>query len=370
MNEQLRPSNLGEILDRTLQMYRARFLVFFGIASIPAGVVLVCAAGVFLFFAWLGSAGLDKTVENMVGGVFLLASALVLMPVCVAATGLGSGALTQAAATIYLGGATTIRDAWRSAWKRGWRYLWLFVLEALLLAVAPFIAWMIVFVALAVFAAAMKQFGGSTDMNTVLGLLVLLLLAIVAAYAVWMLLRICLSFPACVVEDMSAWASVKRAGSLSKGTRGRLLVLYLLGAILGWVLSMLLTLPVIIVASLIPAANTPQHSDAMGRVFLFTLYGAYFAVQALTKPLYGIALVVFYYDQRIRNEAFDIEWMMEQAGLVAAPVMAAETAPWMPAAAKKSQGETETAGTPKEDTPQTEPLAELGSDVSAHGEPA
>jgi hypothetical protein len=33
------------------------------------------------------------------------------------------------------------------------------------------------------------------------------------------------------------------------------------------------------------------------------------------RPVYGIALVLFYYDQRIRKEGYDIEWMMEQAGL-------------------------------------------------------
>jgi hypothetical protein len=40
-------------------------------------------------------------------------------------------------------------------------------------------------------------------------------------------------------------------------------------------------------------------------------------VQALIKPIYGIALMLFYYDQRIRLEGYDIEWMMQQAGLVA-----------------------------------------------------
>jgi hypothetical protein len=32
-----------------------------------------------------------------------------------------------------------------------------------------------------------------------------------------------------------------------------------------------------------------------------------------------IALVLFYYDQRIRKEGYDIEWMMQQAGLAQPP---------------------------------------------------
>jgi hypothetical protein len=36
---------------------------------------------------------------------------------------------------------------------------------------------------------------------------------------------------------------------------------------------------------------------------------------ALLGPIYPIALTLFYYDQRIRHEGFDIEQMMTAAGL-------------------------------------------------------
>jgi hypothetical protein len=54
----------------------------------------------------------------------------------------------------------------------------------------------------------------------------------------------------------------------------------------------------------------------MGMAMIFLVYGSSFAVQACIKPVYAIALMLFYYDQRIRNEGFDIEWMMERAGLM------------------------------------------------------
>jgi hypothetical protein len=41
METNLRPLSLGEILDRTAQLYRTNFLVFAGIFSIYAGVALV-----------------------------------------------------------------------------------------------------------------------------------------------------------------------------------------------------------------------------------------------------------------------------------------------------------------------------------------
>ena len=57
MNEPLRPLNLGEILDRTAEFYRARFLVFFGIAALPSGMVLTIASGTLLVLLWFGANG-------------------------------------------------------------------------------------------------------------------------------------------------------------------------------------------------------------------------------------------------------------------------------------------------------------------------
>jgi hypothetical protein len=44
--------------------------------------------------------------------------------------------------------------------------------------------------------------------------------------------------------------------------------------------------------------------------------------QVALQPLPWVALVLFYYDQRIRKEGFDIEMMMEQAGLTQPPTAA------------------------------------------------
>jgi len=65
---------------------------------------------------------------------------------------------------------------------------------------------------------------------------------------------------------------------------------------------------------------------------MFVSYGSTFAVQAFTKPVYAIALILFYFDQRIRKEGFDIEWIMHQAGMVAPPAPEPETIPWLPSA--------------------------------------
>jgi hypothetical protein len=77
---------------------------------------------------------------------------------------------------------------------------------------------------------------------------------------------------------------------------------------------------------LIPGMNTPLHAELAGTLMLYILFGAFFAVQALTRPVYAIALLLFYYDQRIRREGFDIEWLMQKAGMLPEPQPEAQPA--------------------------------------------
>src|SRR4051812_538733 len=132
-----------------------------------------------------------------------------------------------------------------------------------------------------------------------------------------MLLRLCLAFPASVVEKASAWNALKRGIRLSEDTRGRILVLYILGIFLNQILTWIVAVPAVIVLAFIPSLQGQAHARAQGIIMTFVLYGAMFAVRALTKPVYGIALTLFYFDQRIRKEGFDIEWLMQQVGMVA-----------------------------------------------------
>ena len=329
MIDALRPSTLGEILDRTANLYRIRFLVFLGIALMPAGVILGCGAVSVLFVAWVGTRGnaAGPVVVGVMSIVFLAVGGLIFLPLCAGAAGLGTGALNHATTAAMNDEAITIRGAYRTAWKRGWRYIWLLVLEGLIIVGAPAVMWIGVIV---VFAVGQVNSGSPTaQMGAGVTGIVLLLLAAMGIYALWMLLVLCLSFPACVVENVGAWGAVKRAAALSKGTRGRILVLYILGMLLRWGISLVLAIPAILIVTLIPGIDTPQHAQVIGSVMMVVIYGGSFLVRAATKPIYTIAQMSFYYDQRIRKEGFDIEVLMRQAGMVPAPAMVLEAAPWM-----------------------------------------
>ncbi len=329
MIETLRPSTLGEILDRTADMYRSRFLVFLGIASLPAGVVFASAVTVFLFFAWMGTQGrsVDPTMGGVMALLFLAGCGLILAPLCAAVAALGAGALNQAAVAAFHHQPIGIRQAYKAAWKRGWRYIAIFLIEAVIIFVAPAVVGSIM---IAIAGASASLMGGSDAAGNTVGILMVLLLLGLTVYGIWMLLMLCLSFAASAAENAPAWTAVKRAIFLSGGTRGRILVLYVLGIVLRWSFSILLTTLFVIVVMAIPHLNSPQHARLLGTITLFVVYGGSFAVRAFTKPVYTIAQLLFYYDQRVRKEGFDIEWMMLQAGMFPAPAAEPEPAPWMP----------------------------------------
>jgi hypothetical protein len=330
MDEPLHPSSLSEILDRTAQIYRSRFLVFLGIAVIPTAALLVFAGGAVLSamrWAWRGTSA--PSAASIVFALAWLAGLIfILFPVLVSVSALATAAMNHAASLALLGQSTTIRGSYKAVWRRGWRYVGLYVFELVAIWMIPIAAWSSLVVLSAGLAVLTQSAGlGGGGLFVLAGFLIVAGLVI---YGFWMALRLSLAFPACVVEQIGIWAAVRRSSVLTLGTKGRILLLYLLGAALNWLLSMAITIPLTIVMALLPGSSNPQHAQTAGMIMMFVVYGTAFAVQTLTRPIYGIALILFYYDQRIRQEGFDIEWMMLKAGLVVPPLPHPEAQPLLP----------------------------------------
>lgn len=323
MSEIPRPLTLGEILDRTVQIYRSRFLVLFGISVIPTGGVLVIASAAFLVLIWSGRESASGT-RGIIAVTLIVIASLIAVPVILAATALAEAAVNDAANRAHFGERVTIRTSYAAIWNRGWHYIWLLTLRGLAIWGVPFA----VFFGVTMLAGVIAAVGGAGQAGGALfGLLIVLIAVALAAYAILMAMRLSLAFPACVVEQSSAWTAVKRSNKLSNGTRGRIFVLYLLGGTLLYILTFGIMIAIIFGVMLIPSMRNTQHAQMLGRIMVFAYYGTAFAVQALIKPVYGIALILFYYDQRIRQEGFDIEWMMYRAGLVAPVLEKAAAAP-------------------------------------------
>jgi hypothetical protein len=125
METSLRPLSLGEILDRTAQLYRTNFVLFAGIASVYAGVMLV------LNLLQIGLSELLRTL-HMTQQLQLvsLAYIILLLPLALIVAGAAMAANNRAVAWVNLGEPATIRGAYKSILPHIGRYLWLMTIAA------------------------------------------------------------------------------------------------------------------------------------------------------------------------------------------------------------------------------------------------
>jgi hypothetical protein len=315
MESHLRPMSLGEILDRTAQLYRENFFLFAGIASVYAGALLAVGLAQTVLQEWLRVAHMVRVIVWTSGVSVLVTWTLVFI-----FGGIAVAANNRAVAWLHLGESATIRGAYGSILPRVWRYLWLGLLK-LIFAWSPIIVIYICFILMFLYirikgffpqpgapppapaaAQAMLIFGITT---AVLGLLFLPAFI----YGIMMGLRYALAVPACVVEDLKARVAIKRSIALSKWSRGRIFVLWLLVGCIEVGLA-LVTQSFFIVATLRNHQQLP-----LGLRILQQFVG--FCTTTFVHPILATGLTLFYFDQRVRKEGYDIEWMMQAAGLTA-----------------------------------------------------
>jgi hypothetical protein len=326
MTYQLRPLTLGEILDRTAELYRTHFLLFAGISAIFATVMLAIQ---LLYLRSLVMLGYPNLMAHWTWGTAVAAVLEALVILLLA--GLSIVANNRAVAWVYLDQPASIGEAARGVFPRLGRYLGL-------MSNIAFRAWTPLAVIYVAFFAVMfsmlphdfmtnpAAMQNSINNNPAsilsfgVAMLVLAPLFLVAtAYGIFMSLRYSLSVPACVVEELTARQAIRRSVQLSKGSRGGIFVLALLVGAIKMLLGYLFGFPILALALKHPGQPLPMHWLVVQQL------GVYLS-NLLIGPVYAIGLTLFYYDQRIRKEGFDIEWMMHAAGL-AAPLALESAAP-------------------------------------------
>lgn len=316
MINQLRPLTLGEILDRTAELYRNHFALFVGISAFFAGTMLLVQMLHLGLLTLLGYPHIPPHLEWAYAttlGVEVLAIALV--------AGLSIAAFNRTVAWIYLGEPATVRTAAGSVLSRLRRYLWLMTVTVFRAWAPLFIMYVVLFAAL--FAVMPRGFlfnpqvaqhspsiSPSTALNMLVGMLIFAPLFLgTTIYGVIMWLRYSLAMPACVVEGLSTRQAIRRSIDLSVGSRGRIFVLWLLVYVIRLLFGILFGFPFIILGLKHPGQALPLIWLAVSEV-------AAFFTNTLIGPIYSTGLTLFYYDLRIRKEGFDIEWMMQAAGLL------------------------------------------------------
>ena len=286
MTESLRPINLGGILDRGVQVFRARVLIFIGLGSIT-GIAHFAYQHVTAYPAstLAGSTNSGPRFESP-GAAFVSWLALA-----------GLGAIVQAAtcyatSKVILGEEVSIRKAFGAFTSKVLLLIWLTILQGFY-AGWPFLV--------ATFVSVIAASPGSAEQG------VILLLGLIPCVVLYT--RYALAFPAIVIERFTPQASIERSINLGEGGRRRVFW----GVIVPYLPALMLTYGV-------PGLmNALRNSNAFPSVNSFLVTGID-GIVGLTSalvftPYVSIVLTLLYYDQRMRREGFDVERMMEAAGL-------------------------------------------------------
>ena len=267
MVPELRPRGIGEILDCAVALYRARFTKLVLIATVVVVPVQILSALVLLSARpdryTLGVTG-TVTPQYDSGSVFVqLAALFVVTIVGVLSTALIVAICTRVVADAYIGRDADARGAVRSVRPR----VFALVGTSLLVLVSEAIGFAFCFV----------------------GALVPLTLFSIAV-------------PVLILEGIGVSAAISRSVNLTKTHFMHVLGLVLTAQLLGGVLNVALAYGV----SLVLRTSGSTVTVVIGQSIAGTIAGV------LTTPFIATAIVVLYFDLRIRDEAFDVQLLIQR----------------------------------------------------------
>lgn len=319
MSATLQPMNLGEILDRTFEIYRKRILVFVGLAAMPAVAML----GIHLAdLQWLHVSALVHPFRQP--GIFLWSIAV--------AIGFGHvgalfsipffPALTNSASKAAFGEQDSILRSLRAIMARLRSYVWIGIVKLIAELFIPEILAAGLFIGIGFAADAAGLFNSQSNIPAIF--LTVPPLAILIFLFLWLGACFSLAFPVAVFEETVGLKAMRRSWKLSRSGRGRVVAIWLMIETFGWIL--MYGLQLLYRWGMISSHAWPHLSSAWRMSYFAGAYTLNAIVSAFVGPLYPIALTLIYYDQRIRREGYDIEKMMEAAGLGDAGAPADEAA--------------------------------------------
>jgi hypothetical protein len=271
------------VLDRMFYLYKKNFMLFAGIAILPAALSLIVRLGL------LAAGGV--TTARLTPDALLVTLGERLLELLVLAIGgtVASGATAYALSMVHLGKTTTIGDSLKNVMPYFGSLMGVVILVSLMVAGIGFLI-AIPFVLVVAMPVA----------GTVIGFvgLVVGLVFIVHLYA-----RYSLAIPACVLEKASAIKALERSSFLTKGRTGRIWLVFLLTGIINFALAFAIALP-------ITAASAVVTHGKITVGFAIATHVAQFLASTLAGPIATISIALLYYDERVRKEAFDLQYLM------------------------------------------------------------
>lgn len=313
----LRPMNVGDILDQSFTIYRQNFVTLIGIVAIIHVPLLVLELIGGLLFSTqftdiFGARGATPAFTTAQTAAILIGVALFV--VAAIATAIASifqtGALAVVVSECFLGNSITVREAYARTLRR-WTSLLAMILTLGVLNIAFFAIFFIPFFLL-FFVGALASAGGGSSGSGAAGALLSVFFCVFCVifpilFVVYYALNTRLIFgtQAIVLENLGGVDGLRRSWNLVRGSFWRVLAITF---VLGLLVALIAQGPSFVIS--IGANLLPWPA-----VGLALNLAAQSIIQILILPIEFAALTLLYYDLRIRKEGFDLQLLAQQLAL-------------------------------------------------------
>lgn len=297
----LRPLDLGDVLDgmfRVAGKHWRAFTIGLGIVVVPlsllSGLVTTLAFGTppgFVEMLQDPQVAESFVLGDVPGNIWtVLGASLFSLVAGLFLTPLIYGIAVYVAATGYRSGAVDPMTSVRAAGRRYWGLLGTTFLQGLV----PILIFLIPIVLL--IAGAVSESGGLAAIGG-LSFLVSIVFAIIAV------IRLVVAIPALMIERIGPVEALQRSNALVKGKTGMvfltLIVIYIITTIIGLVLSL-------------PFSAVGSAFGQLAGTVLNTV--GQMVTSLVTNALIGVAIVLIYFDRRVRNEGYDLTELASELG--------------------------------------------------------
>ena len=337
---QIAPLGAGDLIDRTVRLYRRHFMALIRASAPP---VVISSVGSILFSVVSRAIGMTESEGRLIIyvplaflGLFILFLGFIAQLIVM------GGASRNLVMHLLWDEPVTARLIYRSVRSRFWGLLGATLMVVLFLVIAMTLASVVLFAAimLMILVAILTAVVGVAWVTAVASLLTWVVGLVLWLYVFFLIAgRVAYVPQAMMVEGLSVTAAFGRSGSLARGNVRRLMAMFLFTTFAGYSAVMLLLVPLGWFGYL--NGISPFEMDA-------TRLPAWYAVSQqviaqlstiLLAPVWMLGLSLLYVDERVRYEGYDIELMAAQrfgempalpAG-VSTPLAPAIAAPQQPA---------------------------------------
>jgi hypothetical protein len=286
---ELYPMEIGEILDRSFRILQQHFWLLFLIILIPQAVYFLVGEGLRLAF-YGGAAMSSPAAMGMGFGFVALFSGIIFMIIQFWA----QGALINAVSETYLGHSTTVMASYGAMRSRLGRLIGTLLLMGILIAVVVGIVFVISFVG-----------------AMISGVLTALLSIAAVVLGLHLFMNWLMADKVVVLEGEAWMSALRRSKELMtarteegfwRSTKMRASLILLLGFLIGIGIHLLFQFPGALLGLLVK-----------GNVLVVTfLQILSIAATSLVTVYTATAMILYYYDIRVRKEGFDLKMMAEK----------------------------------------------------------